>query len=78
MSRSIDEAQRRIVELEQLVSKLRHGVNGVLTPALLSADRLSGNADPQVRRAGEGIASAIIRVTILLKATRDVVSSQTY
>ena len=44
MHRSIEDAERRIDELESLVSTLRHGVNGALTPALVMADRQSSES----------------------------------
>jgi hypothetical protein len=68
-----DVAQARILQLEQLISNVRHDVNGALTPALLMADRLRGDDNPRVQRAGETIGQAIVKVTKLLKATRDIV-----
>lgn len=72
-SRSVPDADKRIGELEKLVSSVRHDVNGALTPALMVADRLRSSTDPQVRRAGEKIGESILRVTKILKATRDTV-----
>lgn len=60
----------RVHELEQLVSRVRHGVNGALTPALLVADRLRADPDPRIRQAGENIARAITRAVEMLGATR--------
>jgi hypothetical protein len=74
VERTLDDAERRIAELELLVSTLRHGLNGALTPALLAADRLAKHADPQVCRASESISAAILRATKLLKSSRDVVA----
>ncbi|MEJ1977434.1 MAG: hypothetical protein WDN49_16385 [Acetobacteraceae bacterium] len=50
------EAQRR----------LRHDLRGVLSPALLTADRLLNNTDPVVKRAGEMMVVAVERATALL------------
>ena len=71
MSRSIEEAEARIVELERLVSALRHDVRGAITPALLVADGLRNSSEPKTKRAGEKIGDSIDRVTKLLLATRD-------
>ena len=73
MKRSVEDMERRIDELEQLVATLRHDVNGALTPALLMADQLRMSADPATQRAGERIGQAIVRVTNLLKSSRDLV-----
>ncbi len=73
MTRSIEDAEKRISELERLISNVRHDVNGALTTALMVSDRLTATDDPLVKRAGEKISMAILRVTALLKATRDVV-----
>ena len=70
------EAAQRVAELEQLVSKTRHDVNGALTPALMVADRLRASADPATAVAGEKIAAAILRATAILKATRAQVPSR--
>ena len=73
MGRSIEESEDRIRALEKLVSSLRHDVNGALTPALMVADSLRSNSDARVQRAGTKIADSILRVTQLLRATRDTV-----
>jgi hypothetical protein len=39
----------------------RHDVRGALSPGLLTADRLTGHADEQVRRAGEIIVQSLQR-----------------
>lgn len=73
MRRSIDTAERRIGELEQLVSTLRHDINSALAPALLMADRLRADDSPRIRNAGEHVSRSVMRVIELLKATRGVV-----
>lgn len=65
--------QERVDELEQLVSRLRHDINGALTPALMVADRLRIDPDPRIQRAGESVARSIMRVVAILKASREVV-----
>jgi hypothetical protein len=45
---------------------LRHDLRGVLSPAMLTADRLLTNADPSVRRTGEIMVRTIERATELL------------
>ena len=66
----IEGMEARVHELEQLVSRVRHSVNGALTPALLVADRLRADADPRIRQAGENIARSIARAVEMLGATR--------
>jgi hypothetical protein len=63
-------AEQRIAASETTLSKLRHDVRGALSPALLSADRLTMNKDPAVVRSAEMVVSAIERVSALLDATR--------
>lgn len=60
----------RLAELEANESSLRHDLRGVLSPALLMADRLVAHEDPGVRRAGETVVKSIERATALLSATR--------
>ena len=76
MERGLAQAEQRIVELEQLVSRVRHDVNGALTPALMVADRLRSSADPAVSAAAEKIAASILRATAILKETRGTVPSR--
>ena len=68
--------EARVHELEQLVSRVRHSVNGALTPALLVADRLRADPDPRMRQAGDSIARSIVRAIELLGMTRTHVPSQ--
>jgi hypothetical protein len=72
----IEGMEARVHELEQIVSRVRHSVNGALTPALLVADRLRADADPRIRQAGENIARSITRAVEMLGATRTYVPSQ--
>lgn len=60
----------RLAALEAATSSLRHDVRGMLSPALLVADRLLAHADPKVVRAGETVAKAVKRAIDRLTATR--------
>ena len=42
----------RLAALGTVVAKVSHDLRGILTPALLTAERLQLNADPRVQRAG--------------------------
>jgi hypothetical protein len=76
MEHSTDDTGERLAELTQLVSTLRHDINGALAPALLVADNLCADPNPRVQRAGEHISRAILRVVAILKSTRDAVPPQ--
>lgn len=58
--------QALLAEVEAATTTLRHDLRGVLSPALLMADRLAGNPDPAVQRAGEVIVRSIDRATALI------------
>ena len=62
--------QAQVGELEAAASTLRHDLRGVLSPALMVADRLVNNPDPAVRRAGEAVVRSVERATALLTASR--------
>ena len=61
--------QNRVVELEALVSSLRHDLRGVITPAALVGDQLRQHSDPAVQRAGGRIGETVRRVLEKLDAT---------
>jgi signal transduction histidine kinase len=61
----------RLAALGTVVAKVSHDLRGILTPALLSAERLQLNADPRVRRAGEVLAQAVDRAAELVRRTLD-------
>jgi signal transduction histidine kinase len=61
----------RLAALGTVVAKVSHDLRGILTPALLVAERLQLNADPKVRRAGETLVSAVDRATDLVRRTLD-------
>lgn len=62
--------QNQISELEASSSALRHDLRGVLSPALMMADRLVNNPDPAVRRAGNAVVRSVDRATALLTASK--------
>jgi len=61
----------RLAALGTVVAKVSHDLRGILTPALLTAERLQMNADPKVQRAGETLANAVDRATDLVRRTLD-------
>jgi signal transduction histidine kinase len=61
----------RLAALGTVVAKVSHDLRGILTPALLTAERLQLNPDPKVRRAGETLALAVDRATDLVRRTLD-------
>ena len=61
----------RLAALGTVVAKVSHDLRGILTPALLTAERLQLNPDPKVHRAGETLALAVDRATDLVKRTLD-------
>ena len=46
---------------QEALSSLRHDLNGILSPALLIADRLAAHADPAVQKAAEVVATTVER-----------------
>ena len=61
----------RLAGLGTVVAKVSHDLRGILTPALLSAERLMLNPDPRIQRAGETLVQAVDRATELVKRTLD-------
>jgi signal transduction histidine kinase len=61
----------RLAALGTVVAKVSHDLRGILTPALLSAERLQLHADPKVQRAGETLTQAVDRATDLVRRTLD-------
>ena len=59
-----------LAELKKQVSTLRHDIRGILSPAMLTADRLLSHADPSVKRAGEVIIRTVDRITARLLETK--------
>jgi signal transduction histidine kinase len=61
----------RLAALGTVVAKVSHDVRGILTPALLQADRLRRHSDPTVQRAGETMMQAFERIIDLVQRTLD-------
>lgn len=61
----------RLAALGATVAKVSHDLRGILSPALLTAERLQSNPDPAVRRAGDSLARIVDRATSLVKHTLD-------
>lgn len=54
-----------------VLAKLSHDMRGILSPALLAAERLQANPDPKIRGAGDLIAEVVDRAIALVKQTLD-------
>jgi hypothetical protein len=63
-------AQFHLVEMQSQLSILRHDLHGILSPALLSADRLTASDDPAIRKAGDIVIRTVERATIRLAETK--------
>ena len=61
----------RLAALGTVVAKVSHDLRGILTPALLTAERLELNADPRVQHAGEILVKAVDRAADLVRRTLD-------
>ena len=61
----------RLVALGTAVAKVSHDLRGILSPALLTAERLQGSDDPVVRRSGDALVRTVERATGLVKSTLD-------
>lgn len=67
--------EQRIQLLEQSSAHLRHDLRGVLSPALMMADRLLNNDDPAIRRAGQAVVRSVERATALLAENKKVIAA---
>ncbi len=61
----------RLVALGTVFAKVSHDLRGILTPALLSAERLQLNPDPKVQRVGDALAQAVDRATEVVRRSLD-------
>ncbi len=52
------------------IQSLRHDLRGILSPALLIADRLQAHADPSVQRAGSVVTRTVERAAARLEETK--------
>ncbi len=59
-------AESRLAEQQREVSRLRHDLRGILSPALLLADRLAMSPDPNASRTAEAIIQTIERAEAAL------------
>jgi signal transduction histidine kinase len=59
----------RLAAIGTAVAKVGHDLRGILSPALLAAERLQANAEPAVRRSGDIISETVERATELVKRT---------
>ena len=63
-------AEAKLAEAEARAAILRHDLRGVLSPALMVTDRLLGNPDPAVQRAGQAIVRSVDRAMAVIQASR--------
>jgi hypothetical protein len=74
MSPAMDAARKEAAnlrqELERNVTSLRHDLRGILSPALLTADRLLENENPAMRRMAEVVIRTVDRATNRLAETK--------
>ncbi len=63
-------AEARLSEVEARAASLRHDLRGVLSPALMVTDRLLGNPDPAVQRAGQAVIRSVERATAIIQASK--------
>ena len=61
-----DQAEARLAEQQREVSRLRHDLRGILSPALLLADRLTMSQDPAASRTAAAIIQTIERAEAAL------------
>ncbi len=59
----------RLAALGTAVAKISHDLRGILSPALLTAERLQMNQDPAIKRAGDTLVRAVERATDLVRRT---------
>jgi len=61
----------RLAALGVAVAKVNHDLRGILSPALLTAERLQGHDDPRVRRAGDTLIRTVERAAELTRRSLD-------
>ena len=66
LSERAEQAEAKLLDYHQVVSRLRHDLRGILSPALLLADRLSTSEDPLARRTAEAVILTIERAEQVL------------
>ena len=70
LTRRAEEAEALLREHRLDLSKLRHDLRGILSPALLLADRLSTSEEPMAKRTAEAMIRTVERAEQAL-ARRD-------
>jgi hypothetical protein len=58
-----ESGQQEIAALRVQASALRHDLRGILSPALLTADRLANSQDPASRKAADIVIRSVERAT---------------
>lgn len=56
-----EQAEQLLGEQQRELSRLRHDLRGILSPALLLADRLSSSEDPMAKRTAEAMIRTVER-----------------
>jgi signal transduction histidine kinase len=59
----------RLAALGTAVAKVSHDLRGILSPALLTAERLQMSQEPSIKRAGDTLVRAVERATDLVRRT---------
>lgn len=59
----------RLAALGTAIAKISHDLRGILSPTLLTAERLQMNQDPGIKRAGDTLVRAVERATDLVRRT---------
>lgn len=59
----------RLAALGTAVAKISHDLRGILSPALLTAERLQMSQEPSIKRAGDTLVRAVERATELVRRT---------
>jgi hypothetical protein len=65
-----DPAAERLGQLEARTASLRHDLRGILSPALLIAERLLNHEDPAIHRAGEIMVKTVERASARMAETK--------
>jgi signal transduction histidine kinase len=61
----------RLAAIGTAMAKVSHDLRGILSPALLAAERLQSSQDPAVRRGGDILVLSVERATGLLRETME-------
>lgn len=60
----------QLADMHSQLRALRHDLRGILSPALLAADRLTGNNDAAIRKVGDIVIRTVERAAARLAETR--------